>query len=169
MALKGINTVSWRGFHINGKFKDLSHLSTFTMYVDVDGKPIELEVSFLNHCFSDEKGGVRLPFKYEERYWSEDRYQSSFQLRGLIEAKFMSSYAIPYLNKKQNEQYHYMESYDYAIFFDINKPKGSVDKLKLKIVSAYELDPWGSDTVPTGKAKKVSWILSRRLNNQSAF
>lgn len=161
--------MSWRGFHIEGEFKDLSHLSNFTMLVDVDGKPLELEVSFLSHCFSDEKGGVLLPLKREVRYWSEDRYQASFRLRELIEANFISAYAIPYLNKKRNEQYHYMEAHDYAIFFDINKPEGTEDKLKLKIVSAYELDQWGKGAVPKGKAKRVSWILSRRNGNQSAL
>jgi len=161
--------VAWRGFDIDGEFKDLSHLGSFTMIVNVDSRDIELTVSFLSHCFTDEKGGFRMPFRYEERYWSEERYQASFRLRGLIETNFISSYAIPYLNKKRNEQYHYMEAHNYAIFFDINKPEGTVDKLKLKVVSAYDLDQWGKDTVPKGKAKRVSWILSRRNNNLPAL
>ncbi|MEZ6994383.1 MULTISPECIES: hypothetical protein [unclassified Aeromonas] len=161
--------MSWRGFEIEGEFRDLSHLGSFVMTVNVDSRDIELIVSFLSHCFTDEKGGFRMPFKHEERYWSEERYKASFQLRGLIEKNFITSYAIPYLNKKRNEQYHYMEAYDYAIFFDINKPEGTEDTLKLKIVSAYELDQWGKGTVPKGKPKKVSWILSRRNNNQSAL
>lgn len=161
--------MTWRGFDIDGEFKDLSHLDSFTMIVNVDSRDIELTVSFLSHCFTDEKGGFRMPFRYEERYWSEERYQASFKLRGLIENNFISSYAIPYLNKKRNEQYHYMEAHDYAIFFDINKPEGAVDKLKLKVVSAYDLDQWGKATVPKGKAKKISWILSRRNNNLPAM
>ena len=157
----------WKGFDINGTYKDLSHLQDFSIKTEIDGTEIKLTFSFLSHCFTDEKGGFRMPFKQEERYWSEDRYELSKTLPDLLRSNFLDKYAIPYLNKKSHEQYHYMEIYDYAIFFDINKPDGTSNTLKIKIVSAYELDEWGKSGLPKNQPKRVRWILSQR--NQRKF
>lgn len=161
--------MSWTGFNINGVFKDLSHLQSFTTVALIDGVEIALTFSFLNHCFTDEKGDVQMPFRYEERYWSEARYDLSKGLPDLIKRNFLDKYAVPFLNKKRNEQYHYMELYGYAIFFDINKPNGTTNELKIKIVSAYEVEEWGRLTLPKKSPKKVSWILSQRNQGKSAL
>lgn len=161
--------MKWLGFNINGKFKDLSHLNPFSMTVTDDNVEIELNISFFNHCFTDEKGGERMPFKNEERYWSEDRYLLSRQLPDLIKNNFKDKYAVVYRNKKGSEQYHYMEVFGYAVFFDINKPAGTENNLKIKIISAYELDDWGKSSLPKGKAKKIKWIIGQRNKNLSAL
>lgn len=161
--------MKWLGFKIGGIFKDLSHLNPFTMNITVDDVEIELNVSFYHHCFTDEKGGERMPFRNEERYWSEDRYILSHQLPDLIRASFKEKYAVVYRNKKGTEQYHYMEVNDYAIFFDINKPIDKEDTLKVKIISAYELAAWGKSSLPKGKPKKIKWIIGQRNKNLPAL
>lgn len=154
--------MDWRGFTINGEFKDLSHLNSFSMTTEIDGINIELIFTFLSHCFTDEKGGTKMPFTHEERYWSNERYHLSLALPKLIKDKFLSKYAIVFKSHKSAEQYHYMEAYDYAIFFNINKPKNTNNTLKIKIISAYEVEQWGKNTLPKGKPKRISWILSQR-------
>jgi len=62
-----------------------------------------------------------------------------------------------------------MEVYDYAIFFDINKPKDSDNVLKIKVISAYEVDQWGKNSLPKGKAKRIKWILGQRNKGLSAL
>ena len=156
--------MNWTGFTINGVFKDLSHLVPTTLTTEIKEQVISLEFSFGSHCFTDEKdNGPVLPIG---RYWSEDRYQCSLQLPTLIRDNFVSSFAVPYYNAHKNgEQYHYMEAYDYLIFFEIKKPVDLNDTLKIIIISAYEKDKWGE--VPSGKPYKVRWILSERLAGNS--
>lgn len=154
---------------INGVSRDMSHLDPFQMQADIDGQAVTLNFTFFNHCFTDEKGDIPMGFKNEERYWSEDRYRDSLNLRKLLEKNFLSHYAVVYLNKKRAEQYHVMEIHDYAIFFDINKPEHISNSLKIKIISAYTVDPWGKHALPKGTPKKVRWILSMRLKGLSAL
>jgi hypothetical protein len=159
--------MTWKGFQINEKYYDVSHLQTFEMPVTIDGEEIMLKVSFGNHCFTDEKENGPLIFKSEGRYWSQERYESSINLPTLLRDGFITSYAIPYYaGKRRKEKFHYMEQYDYAIFFEIRKSEGEDKTLKIKVVSAYEVEQWGKGTMPKGKPKKVSWILSRKLQNK---
>ncbi|WP_020198199.1 hypothetical protein [Vibrio owensii] len=59
----------------------------------------------------------------------------------MLEERFVESHAIPYYNHRKNgEQYHYIEIHDYVIFFEITKPDNTDNELKVKIISAYELD-----------------------------
>ncbi|MGR3159701.1 hypothetical protein ABMY16_21500 [Vibrio vulnificus] len=158
--------MTWTGFNIDGTFKDLSHLQSKTIQTDIGGQAVFLNVSYGNHCFSDEKeNGQKLPFR-EERYWCEERYQRSHELPEMLEDRFVESFATPYYNHRKNgEQYHYMEIHDYVIFFEITKPSNTTDRLNIKIISAYEQDGWGE--VPPGKRYKVRWILSERLAGRS--
>ncbi len=151
------------GFLINGAWKDLSHLNGIEHYVYVNNKQVKLIFTFLNHCYTDEKGDVEMPFKHERRYWSEERYQQSLQLPTLLAKEFTEKYAIAYRTRKGAEQYHYMEIHDYAIFFDISIPAGEPDTIKIKVVSAYNVDAWGRSSLPKGKRFKLGWVLSRRI------
>lgn len=161
--------MTWRGFTIQGKWKDLSHLQAFDFVVEIDGQPLTLLVTFGNHCFTDEKENGPMLFRNDGRYWSEERYQCSLQLPRLIKEGFIAAYAIAYLSRKRAEQYHYTEIYDYAIFFDINKPANMPNTLRIKVVSAYELDQWGKETLPKGDPKKIKWILSQRVKGLTAL
>ncbi|EIA1624682.1 hypothetical protein J8B38_20765 [Vibrio parahaemolyticus] len=158
--------MTWTGFTIDGNFYDLSHLQSSEHYVMVDGQEVKLHVSYSNHCFTDQKENGAMLFKKEQRYWCHERYARSKELPNLIQNNLIEHYAVPYLSKK-GESYHYMEAYDYAIFFSLTKPHGTIGELKMKVNSAYELDEWGRDTLPKGKPKRVSWILSQRLQGKS--
>ena len=160
--------MNWRGFTIKGEWKDLSHLQPFSHEVEIDGQPVTLLVTFGSHCFTDEKENGPILFKKDGRYWSENRYQLSLQLPSIIRDRFIASYAVAYINKGVGEQYHYMEVYDYAIFFDINKPN-IPDTLRIKVVSAYEVESWGKGSIPKGEPKKIKWILSQRVQGKSTI
>lgn len=156
--------MTWTGYTINGVFKDLSHLQTKTIEVEIDKTLISLHVSYGDHCFTDEKDNGTI---IRGRYWSEERYQRSLELPDYIKNTFIDSYAIPYLKRKKvGESYHYMEIYDYAIFFEINKPDIE-NTLKIKVISAYEVDSWGKGTMPKGKRFRIRWILEQRLKKHS--
>ena len=160
--------MTWKGFTIEGCFYDLRHLQSTSHDIEVDGNAVKLHVSYANHCFTDEKENGSLLFRQESRYWCNDRYHRSKELPELIRTKLLENYAVPYMTKK-GESYHYMESYDYAIFFSLSKPQDTINELKLRINSAYEVDDWGKGTMPKGKAKRVSWILSQRLQGKSVL
>ena len=169
--------MTWTGFQINGIHKKLDHLRTHEITTEINNRSMILKVSFGCHCFTDEKkNGPKLQFKEcrsksrckECRYWSEDRYIRSLELPSMIKNNFVDSYAVPYRHQHKNgEQYHYLEIYDYAIFFEITKPEKINDMLNLKIVTAYEIDDWGKGNTPPGKKYKVRWILQERLAGNS--
>lgn len=159
--------MNWTGFKIDGKFFDLSHLQPNTIEAEIDGNNVKLHVTYSNHCFTDEKENGRMIFPKEGRYWCHERYQRSKELPDIIENKLLEHYAIPYLaDRRAGEGYHFLEIYDYAVFFSVTKPQGTHNELKIKVNSAYELDDWGRGTLPTGKPKRVSWILSQRLQGK---
>ncbi len=158
--------MSWTGFEIEGTYFDLSHLQSATVEVSVDGKDVKLHVSYGHHCFTDQKQNGRCLFKKDERYWCHSRYERSKELPSIIADELPNNYAIPHMTPN-GESYHYMAVHDYAIFFTITKPVGTDNELKLRVISAYELDGWGRGTLPKGKPKKVRWILSERLQGRS--
>lgn len=160
--------MTWTGFTINGVFKDLSHLQTKVMPIDIGGNTVLLNVSYGSHCFSDEKeNDSKLSLRNEVRYWSEERYCGSLELPKILSSRFDSdSYVVAYYKTKKNgEQYHYMGIHDYAIFFEITKPVNLNNTLNIKVISAYQKDSWGE--MPKGKAYKIRWILGQRLEGNS--
>lgn len=157
--------MKWKNLVINGINKDLSHLNPTVMKVEISDKTISLNISYGDHCFTDEKENG--PFISYNRYWSENRYERSLELPTYLEKNFLKSFAIPYFKKhKIGESYHYMEAFDYAIFFEITKPDIE-NTLNIKIVSAYEIEEWGQGTMPVGKPYKIRWILSQKLEGNS--
>jgi hypothetical protein len=171
--------MTWNGYTIEGTFKDLSHLKSKTIETEIDQTAISLKISYADHCFTDEKNNGPLVlqnkfwsrskgrWEFKDRYWSEDRYLRSLDLPKHIETSFFDAYAVPYYHRKSNgEKYHYMEIYEYAIFFEITKPNIE-NTLNIKITSAYEVESWGRETIPKGKPFKVRWILSQRLLGKS--
>ncbi|MBY7902426.1 hypothetical protein KW459_16070 [Vibrio fluvialis] len=160
--------MSWTGFTIDGRFYDLTHLQTSTFEVSIDGKSVKLYVSYSSHCFTDEKGHGPQIIKRERRHWSHERYERSKDLPAIMQHKLLEHYAIPY-QSRGGESYHVLEVHDYAIFFSVTKPSDSDNELKIKVNSAYELDTWGKSSLPKGKPKRVSWILSQRLQGKSVL
>lgn len=160
--------MSWKGFNIKGTYYDLTHLQKSTVQMTVDGKNVKVHISYGHHCFTDEKENGPMLFKKDGRYWCNERYECSKNLPAIIGTKLLENYAIPYISRKQ-ENYHYMEAFDYAIFFHISKPENTTNELNLRIHSAYEVDQWGRETMPKGSPKRISWIMSERLQGRSVL
>ncbi len=160
--------MSWTGFDIEGTYYDLTHLQTSSVQMTVDGKNIQVNISYGHHCFTDEKANGPMIFKKDERYWCHERYERSKALPEMIETKLLEHYAVPYISRNQ-ENYHYMEAYDYAIFFRISKPANKNDELNIRVHSAYEVSEWGKGTMPKGDPKRISWIMSERLQGRSVL
>ncbi|CAV17315.1 hypothetical protein [Vibrio atlanticus] len=161
--------MSWRGFTIDGQFYCLAHLQKKTIEVEIDSASVKLHLSYSGHCFTDDKENGPIILPRENRYWCHDRYELSKGLPDMIEQGLISSYAIPHFAGKNNEQYHYMEAFDYAIFFTVRKPNNTTNELNLRIASAYPVETWGKGSMPRGSAKRVSWILSKRLKGESVL
>lgn len=157
--------VSWTEFNINGNTYCCRHLRTTEHDIEIDGTTCKLKMSYSHHCFTDKTdSGPRL-FK-DGRSWSQERYEESINLPNIMENALNTGYCIPHYHYN-NEQYHYLESSDYAIFFNINKPLNTTNELKIKINSAYPLATWGKGTLPKGKAKLIRWVLSQRVQGLS--
>ncbi len=145
----------------------MAHLQPFKTVMVVDGQQIQVLVSFGNHVFTDEKNNGPCLFKKEGRYFSRERWEESLNLPRMIEDNFIAAYAIAYNNRKKNETYYYTEANDYKIFFDVRKPPNTNNELRLKIISSYLIDTWGS--LPKGNPVKTSYIMSLRLKGTTYF
>ena len=65
------------------------------------------------------------------------------------------------------QRYFCLDLHDYAIFFSISKPADTSNQLKLRVISAYEVDNWGRHSLPKGKPFNVRYILQKR--NEGKF
>ncbi|HIF9248559.1 TPA: hypothetical protein ACX6Q2_003468 [Photobacterium damselae] len=157
--------MTWNKFNIYGKDYDCSHLKTRDIFVDVDGIECKLTISYSHHCFTDKtENGPRL-FR-DGRCWSQERYEQSLELPSILVGALSSSnsYCVPHYHYN-NEQFHYVEYGDYAIFFNINKPPKTTSELKIKVNSAYPLASWNIG-LPKGKPKLIRWVLSQRIQGK---
>ncbi len=161
--------MNWTQFTIKGKTYCCRHLQPRIYHAQLDGQAVTIQITFGNHCFTDEKEESVLLFPREGRYWSQERYERSKQLPQLIaQALDTNSYCVAHYSN-QNEQYHYVEADDYAIFFTVHKPQNSTDRLKIKVVSAYPIEEWGRSAIPSGKRTKrcrINFVLHERFNRR---
>lgn len=157
----------WDDLNIQGKTYKMGHLSPFSMIHKISDTDVTFNVSFGNHVFTDNKETGPLLYSKQKRYFSQERYERSLELADLIKQNFIDSYVVPYIDKQNNETYHYMEIYDYSIFFDIRKQGEHV--LKLVIISAYEVDDWGRSSIPKGDAVRARYIAHLRLRGETYF
>lgn len=154
--------MQWNDLVINGRTLSMAHLQPFEMTFDVAGEQVNVKIEFGFHCFTDDKGnGELLYFKKERRYFCGDRYHCSTQLRDYIERRFYHGLAVPYY-VENNQRYFCLDLHDYAIFFSISKPQNTTNKLKLRVISAYDVATWGRHTLPRGKPQNVRYILEMR-------
>jgi len=166
--------VNWTEFNIHGKVYCCRHLapSVLTVPADIDDTVtnVTLRVTYSNHCFTDEKEfGPRLFREKRGRYWSHERYEASKDLPGILAKALMDNhYCVPH-RSGENEQYHYIEAGEYAIFFNINKPDGTTNELKVKIASAYPLEEWGKAMVPKGSPHKLHFVMQQKLKGLSVL
>lgn len=161
----------WTEFVIGGKTYCCRHLSPSTYKTNIGGKDVEIQITYNNHCFTDEKenGPVLFNEGRRTRYWSQERYDASQDLPGIIaHALDSNAYCVPHYSG-DNEQYHYIEAGDYAVFFNLNKPDNTEDQLKLKVVSAYPIEEWGKGAIPKGSPYKINYVFSLRLQGESVL
>ncbi|MDO7925972.1 hypothetical protein Q6A51_04225 [Pseudomonas sp. KFB-139] len=160
--------MQWNDLIINGTTYSLAHLQPFERVYDIAGEQVTIHFEFGFHCFTDDKGnGKQLYYKREHRYFCLARYHYSSQLRDYIDRRFFEGLAVPHNSKKSGQRYFCLDLHDYAIFFSITKPQGSVNRLKLHVISAYEVDQWGRHSLPRGKPFNVRFILEKRNKGES--
>lgn len=152
----------WHDVSYNGKTYDLKHLHPFSFQTTLNGVAVNISVVFSNHCFTDKKGDGQPLFG--DRYFCEARYQCSLNLPRLLQEHLVNGHVVPHFDKGSNEVYYYAAIHDYAVFFDLRPDRGSPGGLTLFVTSAYEVDQWGKDTMPRGKAVKFNYIGYLRLN-----
>ncbi len=161
--------MNWTEFNIKGKTYCCRHLQPRIYHAQLDGKAVQVQITFGNHCFTDQKEENVMLFPREGRYWSQERYELSKQLPQLIvKALDINQYCVAHYSG-QNEQYHFLEVGDYAIFFTVHKPKNRQNFLRLKVVSAYPLEEWGKSSLPQGKRTKrckINFVLHERFNGR---
>lgn len=147
----------------------MAHLQPFEMVFQVAGAALTVKFEFGFHCFTDDKGdGETLFHKGERRYFCASRYNCSSQLRDYIERRFFEGVAVPHNSKNGGGQrYFCLDLHDYAIFFSISKPAGTTNLLKLRVISAYEVDTWGRPSLPKGRPFNVRYILEMRNQGKS--
>lgn len=66
-----------------------------------------------------------------------------------------------------SQRYYCLDLHDYAIFFSISKPQNTTNRLKLRIISVYEVAEWGRPKLPKGKLHNVRYILEMRNAGKS--
>ncbi len=159
--------MNWTHIWNNDVKHCLEHLHAFEMVTQVDGVETKILVHFGHHTFTDDKETGQ-KFQWAERindhrYFSASRYEASKDLPGIIRSELakQQSYITAYYNKKNIECYYYINTVDYVMFLEIRKPQDIDNYLKVKVVSAYEKDQWG--TFPNGKKYKLSYLLSERV------
>ncbi|MCU1723272.1 hypothetical protein NTG44_15695 [Pseudomonas sp. 20P_3.2_Bac4] len=159
--------MKWKDLIIGGKTLSMAHLQPFDLMFDVADEQVTVKFEFGFHCFTDEKGkGESLCFRHERRYFCEDRYHCSTQLRDYMERRFYNGLAVPYF-VENNQRYYCLDLHDYAIFFSISKPANTTNLLKLRVISAYEVATWGRHSLPRGKPHNVRYILEVRNAGKS--
>jgi len=157
----------WEDLHIGGRTFSMAHLHPFEMEFQIADDLVTVRFEFGFHCFTDDKGhGEQIYHKGERRYFCAERYHCSQQLHDYIRKRFFDGLAVPHF-VKNNQRYFCLDLHDYAIFFSISKPQGTTNRLKLRVISAYEVDSWGRPTLPRGKPHNVRYILEMRNAGKS--
>lgn len=160
--------MNWQDITDNGRVYCMSHLRPFSQSFTIGGSVIDIRFTFGFHCFTDEKGnGKLISNQGEERNFSPDRWESSKEIRNWITKRLLTDKVIPFNNSQQKRRYFCLDLYDYAIFLQISKPVNTTNKLKIMVVSAYEVDPWGESTLPKGKRQNLDWVLKQRVQGLS--
>jgi len=159
--------MKWWDLEIDGRTLSMAHLHPFDEVYQVDGQALTVKFDFGFHCFTDDKGnGKLLKYGNEKRYFCADRYHCSTQITEYIQKRFFAGLVVPYY-VENNQRYFCMDLHDYAIFFSIRKPNGTTNLLKVRIISAYEVDQWGRGMLPKGRPHNVRYVLEMRNSGKS--
>lgn len=154
----------WGDVVSRGTTYSLAHLHPFEIDMNVAGRAIELRVVFGFHVFTDEKGnGAQLTHQNENRYFCPTRHNDSFQAPDFIHRRMAAAHSRAYFSRSKNQQFFVMDIDDYAMFLAIQKPSGTTNILKCRVVSAYTVQPWGRHGLPTrSKLHNMSYVLDMK-------
>lgn len=154
----------WNDVVSRGTTYSLAHLHPFIATVPVGSRHIDVHVTFGFHVFTDEKGnGDEINFRGERRFFCPVRHSDSHQAAHFMQTRLHEAYTRPYIAPSKNQQFFVMDIQDYAMFLAIQKPQGTTNQLKCRVVSAYTVEQWGRHSLPTrAKLQKMSFVLDRR-------
>nr|WP_228761581.1 hypothetical protein [Pseudomonas sp. MPC6] len=154
--------MQWNDLTIGGRQYSMEHLQPFELKFEVAGELINVKFEFGFHCFTDAKGnGQLLVHRGERRYFCAERHHCSSQIAEYIHKRFFKGLAVPFY-VENSQRYFCLDLHDYAMFFSISKPQGTMNLLKLRVISAYEVAEWGRAKLPKGKPHNVRYILEMR-------
>lgn len=149
----------------------MAHLQPIERTFQLTASSVSVEFSFGFHCFTDNKENGPLlihPKTKEERYFCPKRYDHSFQLVDFIDRRFIDAKARAHFAAGNNRRYFCLDLHDYALFFEVRKPQGMENFLRLNVVSAYEVAPWGRAGLPIrGQLLNVRYVLEKRNEGQN--
>ncbi|MFJ4345880.1 hypothetical protein [Pseudomonas sp. NPDC089401] len=137
----------WKNLIIGERELCMGHLLPTTEKFRLSSCTVNVEFTFGFHCFTDNKGDGPLlihPLSKEQRYFSVSRYECSKQLPSFISQRFIDAKVRAHFAGNNNRRYFCLDTFDYAIFFEIRKLANKPDHLRANIISAYEVDSWGA-------------------------
>ncbi|MFF7061610.1 hypothetical protein [Pseudomonas sp. NPDC008258] len=155
----------WKNLIINGREHCMAHLRPATHSFKTVSRVISVDFIFGFHCFTDNKGEGPLlthPRSNEQRNFSQRRYECSKQLPEFIAQRFIDAKVRAHFAGRNNRRYFCLDTFDYAIFFEIRKLTEAKDNLRVNIISAYEVDSWGRASMPKGQLLNVRYVLEKR-------
>lgn len=161
--------MQWKNLYIDGTEYCMAHLHPVTHEFRLLPCTVRVEFTFGFHCFTDSKNNgplITRPRSEEQRYFSLDRYRCSTQLPAFIRHRFIDAKVRAHFAGKNNRRYFCLDSFDYAIFFEVRKTAHKDDHLRVNIVSAYEVESWGRSSMPKGQLMSVRYILEKRNAGQ---
>lgn len=159
-------SMRWEDLTVDGKKVCMAHLQPTARAYQLAACNVCVEFTFGLHCFSDKKGNGPLivhPKVREKRYFCSTRYSLSKQLIDYIDRRFIDSKVRAHFAGQNNRRYFCLDAHEYAIFFEIRKPLNRENFLRLNVVSAYEVEPWGRSGLPSkGPLYNVRYVLEKR-------
>jgi hypothetical protein len=136
----------WKPLTIQGEEIDLSHLEAFyfNLHLPVLEREVSVNVTFHNHCFSEElksqNSELELPATHssgkERRVFDPLRYELSLLLPEII--KQFKGKRIAQTREGSFVKVSLESGYEYAVFFGLTKVEASV--CRLTVISAYPLN-----------------------------
>ncbi|WP_445672303.1 hypothetical protein [Pseudomonas inefficax] len=155
----------WKNLIIDGREHCMAHLRPATHSFKISSRVIRVDFTFGFHCFTDNKNEGPLitnSRSNEQRNFSQSRYDCSKQLPEFIAHRFVDAKVRAHFAGRNNRRYFCLDTFDYAIFFEVRKLASNENHLRVNVISAYQVDPWGRSGMPKGQLFNVRYILEKR-------
>ncbi|MFK3818095.1 hypothetical protein ACI2KG_16065 [Pseudomonas sp. NPDC089407] len=155
----------WQNSIIDGRERCMAHLRPATHSFEISSRVISVDFTFGFHCFTDNKNEGPLitnPRSNEQRNFSQSRYDCSKLLPEFVARRFVDAKVRAHFAGRNNRRYFCLDTFDYAIFFEVRKLGGKENHLRVNVISAYQVDAWGRTSMPKGQLFNVRYILEKR-------